>query len=419
MFKIFKKTSILTNKNTILALKLIILFGVISLFGDIVYEGARGINGPYLGLLGANAVMVGFIVGAGELLGYGIRLLSGYISDRTRAYWLFTVLGYGLVCTIPMLGLTNMWSIAALFIIIERVGKALRTPARDTILSGVTQHVGTGFGFGLHEFIDQIGAIIGPLIFTVFFFTLRSPEKTITDYHQGYNLLWLPYVLLMIVIVITYFLFKKSGIDKTSTAIKKGEENDKLSSLFYMYTGFTFITTIGFVNFVLIGYHFKMHNILSDAEIPFFYMIAMGVDAVIALVIGRMYDKLKTTTGNKKAGMLTLVLIPLISAFIPYLAFSDSYILIISSVVLWGVVMGGHETVMRSAIADITPLKKRGTGYGLFTTSYGLALFTGGVLTGILYDYSLVMLIIFVIVVESIAVLFYMFMLRMVIKIRD
>ncbi|MEM0493005.1 MAG: MFS transporter [Candidatus Thermoplasmatota archaeon] len=411
MFKIFEKTSGISDSKAALALRLIILFGVISLFGDIIYEGARGINGPYLGLLGANAAIIGLIVGTGELLGYGIRLISGYISDRTRAYWLFTILGYGLICTVPMLGLTNMWSIAALFIVVERIGKALRTPSRDTLLSEVTQHVGTGFGFGLHEFIDQIGAIIGPLIFTVFFFTVNSSEKTISDYNTGYTLLWLPYILMMIIISVAYISFTKSRKMGLSTPVTKKEgEVERLSLLFYIYTFFAFVTTLGFVNFALIGYHLKMHAMLSDAEIPLFYMIAMGVDAVIALIVGRVYDRLKTTMSDKRAGMLTLIIIPVLSALIPYLAFSSSYILILGSMMLWGIVMGSHETIMRSAIADITPLKKRGIGYGLFTTSYGLALFMGGIITGVLYEYSLVMLNIFVITTELIAVLLFIVM---------
>ena len=275
------------------ALKLIILLGIVSLFGDIIYEGARSVNGPFLEVLGANAAIVGLIVGIGEFLGYGIRLISGYFSDKTKAYWFFTIAGYGLLFTVPLLSLAGVWQIAAIFIVSERIGKALRNPPRDTILSQATRQVGTGFGFALHEFFDQIGAIIGPLIFVVFFFLLGTSGKTISDYQTGYSLLWIPFVFLMIFVIIAYFLVKKpEELEPVSASVEK--ESDTLSKTFWLYTVFSFVTTIGFVNFALIGYHLKANNLLSDAQIPLFYMIAMAVDAVIALIIGKIYDRLKT-----------------------------------------------------------------------------------------------------------------------------
>jgi len=391
------------------ALKLIILLGLVSLFGDIIYEGARSVNGPYLAMLGANAAIVGLIVGIGELLGYGIRLISGYFSDKTKAYWFFTIAGYGLLFTVPLLSVAGVWQLAALFIVSERIGKALRNPPRDTILSQATKQIGTGFGFGLHEFFDQIGAIIGPLIFAVFFFLLGTSSKTISDYQTGYSFLWIPFVLLMVFVFIAYFLVKKpEELEPVSATIEK--EQDKLSKTFWLYTVFSFVTTIGFVNFALIGYHLKARNLFSDAQIPLFYMIAMAVDAVIALIIGKMYDQLKTRRRNNKAGLLTLLIIPLLSLFIPFFAFSMNYVFILMSIIVWGVVMGSHETIMRSAIADITPLKKRGTGYGIFTTSYGFALFMGSVLVGVLYEYSLHLLIVSIIVIEIIAIPFFFMM---------
>jgi len=391
------------------ALKLIILLGIVSLFGDIIYEGARSVNGPFLEVLGANAAIVGLIVGIGEFLGYGIRLISGYFSDKMKAYWFFTIAGYGLLFTVPLLSLAGIWQIAAIFIVSERIGKALRNPPRDTILSQATKQIGTGFGFGLHEFLDQIGAIIGPLIFAVFFFLLGTSGKTISDYQTGYSFLWIPFVFLMIFVIIAYFLVKKpEELEPVSASVEK--ESDTLSKTFWLYTVFSFVTTIGFVNFALIGYHLKANNLLSDAQIPLFYMIAMAVDAVIALIIGKIYDRLKTKRKNDKAGLLTLMIIPILSLFVPLLAFSMNYVFILMSVIVWGVVMGSHETIMRAAIADITPLKKRGTGYGIFTTSYGVALFIGSVLVGVLYDYSLPLLIAIIMIIEIIAIPFFFIM---------
>ena len=193
------------EQNKRKALQLILLFGLVSLFGDIIYEGARSVNGPYLKVLGANALAVGLIAGLGEFLGYGIRLLSGYFSDKTKSYWLFTILGYGMLASVPLLALTGFWQIAAILIVMERIGKALRSPAKDTILSQATKQVGTGFGFALNEAMDQIGAIIGPLLFTFIFIGDRMKDKGLADYQTGYRLLWLPFFFLMACVLFAYW----------------------------------------------------------------------------------------------------------------------------------------------------------------------------------------------------------------------
>jgi MFS family permease len=400
-----KKNPASFNLNKSKALKLILLFGIISLLGDMIYEGARSVNGPYLEILGANAAIIGFVAGAGEFLGYGIRLFSGYFSDKTKAYWFFTITGYGLLFTVPLLSLAGIWQLAALFIISERIGKALRNPAKDTILSQATKQVGTGMGFAMVEVLDQIGAIIGPLIFSVFFFLVGVSGKAISDYQIGYSFLWVPFIALMIVLALAYFFVKNP--QELETSVMTPKEHEHFSRIFWLYTLFSFVTTFGFVNFALIGYHLKVHNIVSDAQIPLLYAIAMAIDAVMAIIIGKTYDSLKAKRRNENAGLLTLLVIPLLSMFIPLLAFSMNYLFIVFSMILWGMVMGAHETIMKSAIADITPLKKRGTGYGIFSTAYGLAIFGGSVMVGLLYDFSIPLLIVITIVVEVIAIPFF------------
>ena len=127
------------------AFQLIILLGVVSLSGDITYEGARGVTGPYLGLLGASAIPIGVVAGLSEFVGYALRLISGYLADRTGEYWTLTILGYGLILSIPILAFVGNWQLATIFIIMERMGKAIRSPARDAILSNATKSVGRGF----------------------------------------------------------------------------------------------------------------------------------------------------------------------------------------------------------------------------------------------------------------------------------
>lgn len=398
------------NKKSMIGegFKIVILLGIISLLGDIIYEGARSVNGPYLQTLGASATIVGLIAGIGEFLGYGIRLIAGYFSDKTKAYWFFIILGYGLLFTIPMLSLAWVWEIAAVFIITERIGKAIRSPSRDTVLSQTTKKIGTGFVFGLHEFFDQIGAVLGSLLFASFFFVLGNQEKNLSDYQKGYSLLWIPFILLIFLVFVTYNIAKKSGDLEFITKEKHYDKN--LSLTFWLYVAFSFFTTIGFISFALVGFHIKANNIVSDAYIPLFYMIAMGVDGVFAIIIGKIYDRLKDKTENEKAGLLALIAIPVLSIFIPFFVFSTETTFIVIGLILWGLVISSHETIMRSAIADITPINKRGTGYGLFTASYGLAIFLGSAFMGILYDYSLILLTITVAIVEAVSIPIFMTM---------
>jgi MFS family permease len=381
------------------AMELIILFGLVSLFGDIIYEGARSVNGPYLQLLGANAAIVGLIAGIGEFIGYGIRLLSGYFSDKTKAYWVFVFIGYGLLISVPLLSLAGIWQMAAMFIVIERFGKALRSPARDTIVSQAAKQIGTGWGFALNEFLDQLGALSGPLIFTGLFIWMGAGAKTVSHYQTAYGFFWVPFALLVACVWIAFR--QVPNPEKLDTSPSKGPEN--LTKIFWLYTFFTFITTIGFVNFILMGYHFKEHRLLSDAQIPLFYAVAMGVDAIAALIFGKMYDIFNLRKNSQTAGLGLLVLIPVLSAVIPFMGFSLNKTLIAVSIVLWGVVMGGHETIMKAAIADLTHIKKRGTGYGIFNTAYGVAMLIGGAGMGFLYEYSVNALIIATVAVEIIA----------------
>ncbi|MCK9603551.1 MAG: MFS transporter [Candidatus Omnitrophica bacterium] len=383
------------------ALNIIILFGLVSLFGDIAYEGARSVNGPYLKLLAVNAVTLGVITGIGEFLGYTLRLLSGYVSDKTKSYWLLTIVGYGLLVSVPLLSLAGIWQIAALFIILERIGKAIRSPARDTILSQASSQVGTGFGFGLHEAMDQIGAVAGPLIFTVFFMLIGKEQIGIVAYQKGYAFLWIPFLLVMFCLFVSYREVPHPAA--LEAAGKKAKILDRLSKVFWLYTLFTFVTTLGFCSFLLLAFHFKSSNILPDAQIPLYYSIAMGIDAVAALSVGKLYDVMKTRKNNHNAGLDLLVIIPIMTLLMSLFVFSQRHILVIIGVLCWGIVMGVHETIMRSAIADITSLNKRGTGYGIFNTTYGLAVFLGSVLLGFLYDRSIAFVITAVIFVECLA----------------
>lgn len=404
------------NNQTKTAFKFIIFLGIVSLFGDITYEGARSVTGPYLAFLGASASIVGLVAGLGEFMGYALRMFFGYLSDRTRSYWPLTIAGYGLLFSIPLLAFAGYWQVAAFLIILERMGKAIRTPARDTILSHATKNVGRGWGFGVHEALDQVGAIIGPLVFSLVFLFKGG-------YRYGFSILWIPAVLTLAILIVARIKvpspvkfevseakdeeeakYRKGGKYKEDRKDEKNERDEKgrkdiqdknrLPRAFWFYTLFTFLGVAGFSNFQLISYHFKVQSVISDTQIPLFYAIAMGVDALVALIIGKTYDKI---------GMRSLMIIPLLTIPIPFFAFSHSYGLAITSAILWGAVLGIHETIMRAAIADITPVRRRGFAYGVFNTVYGLSWLFGSAVMGLLYEVSISYLALFVIIVEVIS----------------
>ena len=378
-----------TSDNKKAAIQFILLLGVVSLFGDITYEGARSITGPYLAILGASAGIVGIVAGIGEFCGYALRLLSGYVADRSKAYWPLTILGYGMMLSIPLMALTDYWQIAAVLIIIERMGKAIRSPARDAILSHATKQVGRGFGFGIHEAMDQAGAIIGPLIFT-------AAVLLNGGYRSGFMILWIPALLTLVILCVARI--KVPAPESLEAAVeqeRKENRSNGLPKVFWLYTVFILLSVVGFAHFQVISYHLKIKAIVSDAQIPVFYAIAMGVDGVVAIIIGKAYDK---------KGLKTLLTIPLLTLPIPFFVFSQSYASVLIGVVLWGAVMGIHETIMRAAIADLIPLARRGSAYGIFNTVYGLSWLIGATLMGFMYEFMPQAIIAFVIVMELISI---------------
>jgi predicted MFS family arabinose efflux permease len=366
----------------------IILLGIVSLFGDITYEGARSVTGPYLYTLGASPGVVGLIAGVGEFIGYSLRLASGYVADRTKAYWFLTFIGYGLLLSIPSLAFAGYWQLAVVLIILERVGKAIRNPARDTMLSYATKKVGRGWGFAVHEALDQVGAIIGPIAFSLVLLSHGT-------YQDGFTFMWIPALLTIAVLAVARKKFPSPQKLETPEEASKQTTQTRLPRVFWLYTAFTLLSMAGFANFQLISYHLKAQAIVPDAQIPIIYAIAMAVDALAALIVGRTYDRI---------GLTSLLAIPLLTLPIPFFAFSTSYSSVLIGMVLWGAVLGVQETVMRAAIADLTPVERRGFAYGIFNTAYGAGWGLGGVVMGLLYEHSISYLILFAVVMELISI---------------
>ena len=359
------------------ALIFVVSLGVVSLFADMTYEGARSITGPYLALLGASATVVGIVSGFGELIGYGLRLVSGYISDRTGKYWTITLFGYVVnLLAVPLLGLTGHWQTAALLMIMERVGKAIRTPARDAMLSHATKEIGRGWGFGLHEAMDQIGAVLGPLIVSAVLYFKGG-------YRTGFGILLVPALLAISVIIAARVSYPNPrDLEAGSAKI----ESKGFPHVFWLYLVAVALIAAGYTDFPLIAYHFKTVSVVSDSQIPMFYAVAMGVDALAAILFGRLFDRI---------GISILIVVALLSSLFAPLVFLGSFYFALLGMALWGIGMGAQESVMRAAVAGMVSADKRGTAYGTFNMGYGVFWFLGSALMGILYDKSILYLILF------------------------
>jgi len=379
-----------------LSWQLIVLLGLVSALGDVTYESGRGVAGPFLLSLGASAAAVGAVSGLGEFLGYGLRLVSGYLAERTRAYWLATFLGYGMILAIPLLAFANRWEVAALLLILERIGKAIRSPARDTILSHATAQTGRGRGFAVHEFLDQLGGVAGPLLFGAAFAVRQS-------YRDGFNMLWLPAVATLLVLLIARLRVPNpEGLERETPTSTSGEAQ-RLPRAFALYALFTFFSVAGFATFAVLAYHWNAQGLINAGQISLLYALSMGIDAFAALLIGRIYDRI---------GLLGLVLVPLLTLPVPFLGFSNALAPAVAAAVLWGVVMSAHETVMRAAIADMIGKARRASAYGIFNTLYGAAWFVSGAVMGALYERSLAALLIYAVAMEVLALLTFVFLRR-------
>src|SRR5205807_6497946 len=248
-----------------LAFRFVVIIGIVNLFADMAYEGGRSITGPFLGSLGASATVVGIVAGIGDLLGYSLRSISGYFSDKTHRYWIFTFLGYVTnTLAVPALALAGNWPLAAALIIAERTGRAIRKPSTAAMLSHAGHQIGQGWVFGLNEALDQAGATIGPLIMALVLFVKGG-------YRQGYALLAIPAIVTVATILAARRLFPRpSDLEAGHLLDRPG-----FGRRYWYYLAAAGCIGAGFADFALIGYHFQKASILSPSLIPVYYAVAM------------------------------------------------------------------------------------------------------------------------------------------------
>ncbi|MGH3418706.1 MAG: MFS transporter [Streptosporangiaceae bacterium] len=369
------------------ALKFVVLVGIMSFFADFTYEGSRSIAGPYLGLLGAGAFTISVISGAGEFIGYNIRLFSGRRADRTGRYWPITIGGYVLqMSVVPLLALAGNWQVAALLIIAERIGKGIRNPPRDAMLSHAAKDIGYGRAFGLHEALDQFGAMFGPLLIALVLTITRH------DYKLAFASLAVPAALMLSLLAVARIVYPRP---QDLSAGPAQMSTDRLPRVFWIYVTGAALAGAGFADFPLISYHFQHAGTVSPALTPVLYAIAMAVSGTGSLILGRIFDR---------AGIGVLIPLTVVAAAYAPLVFLGGFWPVLVGVSLWGLGMGVQESLIPAAVAPMISPDRRAFAYGLFTGIYGTAWVLGSIVIGILINISLGGLVAFCIASELAAI---------------
>lgn len=384
------------NKNIkIQVLSFLILLGFISLLSDFTHEGARSIYGSYLKLIGVSAFVVSFTSGLGEFIGQALRIVTGFIADKTKKYWTMMIIGYLLnLLAIPFLMFVDasLWEVAIILILLERVGKAIRAPAKSALTSFTTEQLGAGKAFAFEEAMDQLGAFLGPLF--VFLVLSLNKGSELKGYQLAFGLLGIFAIFTLVVLVVSKIKYPNPDELETKS-IQRGFKGNR-AFIWYMIA-ISFIA-FGFIDYPVLAFHLSKTSSIDVVYVPLLYSLAMGIDALAALFFGFLFDK---------KGVKSLQLSILISMFFaPFFFLINGIFGTILGIILWGIGMGAQESILKAVVARVVSKEKRATAYGIFNSIFGLSWFIGSMVVGTLYDYSLLYLVIFSVIMEIIGIIF-------------
>jgi MFS family permease len=361
----------------------VILLGWVSLFADLCYEGMRSAIGGYLAALGASAAAVGMVAGTGEAIGYGLRYVSGALADRTQRYWALTIAGYATnLVAVPLLALTGSWPTVALLVGLERLGKAVRSPAKSTLTSFAASDLGAGKAFAINEAMDQIGGLAGPLAVAGI---LAWRGGTLAGYGWAFGLLAIPAVITLVVLLRARRLYPDPRALETAGPGDPGAPA-ALGPRYWLYMVGVALVAIGLADWPLLAYHLGTAHVLADRWLPIAYSAAMAVDGVTALAAGRLFDR-DRARGRTGAGVVAVFVLGG-AAYAPLVLASsgDAPYLAIAGIALWSITRSATESIAKALIAAIVPRGQRGRAYGLYYLVWGIAWWAGSIALGALYD---------------------------------
>ncbi len=362
------------------AFSFVLIIGIVNLFADLTYEGARGIVGPFLGSLGASAAIVGFVAGFGELMGYALRSVSGYFADKTHKYWAVAFTGYAInMLAVPALALAGQWPVAAGLVVAERTGRAIRKPVVEAMLSHAGRSIGAGWVFGLNEALDQAGATIGPLVVALILYLNGG-------YRTGFGVLLIPALLCLGILVVARRLHPRPH------ELEEGNGHTfvttNLARRYWIYLGAGTLLAAGFADFALIGFHFHKANTVAGNLIPVFYAVAMASSALASIPLGRLFDS-----------NIALLAFFISAAAAPFVFLGSSGFALIG-MIFWGIGMSAQGSLFQAMLTGVIPPEKRSTAFGLFDTGYGIAWFLGSAAMGLLYEKSILAMALFSVILQ-------------------
>lgn len=368
----------------------VIAFGLVSLAADMVYEGMRAMAGPLLGTLGASALTVGLVTGAGEGIALVLRLATGVWADRSHNHWRLTVLGYAMtaVC-VPLLAITPFigsagLAVAATLILLERTGKAVRSPAKSALLARMATATGRGKGFAAHKALDQIGAFSGPLLLAgiAALTGVLWPGFAVLAIPGAFALLLLAQLRRRAPIVTEPGHDERPGPSPAPSPIAelgRAVVGSDLPRTFHLFAASAAMTTAGLMTFGVISFRFVQEGLVTLAAVPLVYALAMAVEALAALGTGHLFDR---------RGGRILMIVPVLVAIVPFCVFATELWLVLVGIVAWGIATGIQDSTVKAYVADLVPAPRRATAYGVFAAVQGLGALTGGALAGALVEHN-------------------------------
>jgi len=370
------------------AFRFVLTLGVVNLFADITYEGGGSINGPFLGTLGASAALISIVAGLGEFLGYALRAVAGHVADRTGKYWPISFVGYAInLLAVPAMALAGSWQLAAVLMLAERIGRAIRKPTIETMLSYTTAKFGKGWVFAVNTALDETGATLGPLLMAAVLFLGGR-------YQMGYALLLISSLLALASLTAARIVFP---VPANLGEGKSAPERD-FTPAFWLYMAGGAFFAAGLMSYELISFHLVTAGLISPSWMPVALAFATGTGVLANLALGHMFDRV---------GMNVVLAAVILSAFFTPLIFSGSLIAVLIAMPLWGVGYAVQDTLFKALVADILPDRKRGLAFGLFYAGYGLGWLVGSVAVGLLYQRSHLALVLFAVAAQLCALPFF------------
>jgi hypothetical protein len=370
------------------AFRFVLTLGVVNLFADITYEGGGSINGPFLGTLGASAALISIVAGLGEFLGYALRAVAGHVADRTGKYWPISFVGYAInLLAVPAMALAGSLELAAVLMLAERIGRAIRKPTIETMLSYTTAKFGKGWVFAVNTALDETGATLGPLLMAAVLFLGGR-------YQMGYALLLISSLLALASLTAARIVFP---VPANLGEGKSAPERD-FTPAFWLYMAGGAFFAAGLMSYELISFHLVTAGLISPSWMPVALAFATGTGVIANLALGHMFDRV---------GMNVVLAAVILSAFFTPLVFSGSLIAVLIAMPLWGVGYAVQDTLFKALVADILPDRKRGLAFGLFYAGYGLGWLVGSVAVGLLYQRSHLALVLFAVAAQLCALPFF------------